>query len=91
MNDEAWTLRIASSAERQLARLPERIAAAVVEFMLGPLRENPRKVGHPLQRELAGLWSARRGAYRVIYEIDDDERSVDVLRIEHRSDVYRPR
>jgi mRNA-degrading endonuclease RelE of RelBE toxin-antitoxin system len=91
VSDDAWTLRVAASAERQLARLPERIAAAVVEFLLGPLVENPRRVRHPLQRELAGLWSARRGAYRVVYEIDDEDRIVDVLRIEHRSDVYRPR
>jgi len=91
VSDDAWTLRVAASAERQLARLPERIAAAVVGFLLGPLVENPRRVGHPLQRELAGLWSARRGAYRVVYEIDDEDRIVDVLRIEHRSDVYRPR
>jgi mRNA-degrading endonuclease RelE of RelBE toxin-antitoxin system len=91
VSDDAWTLRVAASAERQLARLPERIAAAVVEFLLGPLVENSRRVGHPLQRELAGLWSARRGAYRVVYEIDDEDRIVDVLRIEHRSDVYRPR
>jgi mRNA-degrading endonuclease RelE of RelBE toxin-antitoxin system len=88
---EGWNLRIAASAERQLARLPERIAAAVVEFLLGPLCENPRQVGHQLQRELAGLWSARRGAYRVIYELNDEDRIVSVLRIEHRSDVYRPR
>ena len=91
MTNEVWSLRVAASAERQLARLPARIAAAVVEFLLGPLCENPRQVGHPLQRELAELWLARRGAYRVIYEIDEDERVVDVLRMEHRSDVYRPR
>lgn len=91
MTEELWTLHVAASAERQLARLPARIAAAVVEFLLGPLCENPRRVGHQLQRELAGLWSARRGAYRVIYEIDDDERAVMVLCIEHRSDVYRIR
>lgn len=91
MTEELWTLHVAASAERQLVRLPARMAAAVVEFLLGPLCENPRRVGHQLQRELAGLWSARRGAYRVIYEIDDDERAVMVLRIEHRSDVYRTR
>ncbi len=91
MTDELWTLNVAASAERQLARLPARIAAAVVEFLLGPLCENPRRVGHQLQRELAGLWWARRGAYRVVYEIDDDERAVTVLSIEHRSDVYRTR
>jgi mRNA interferase RelE/StbE len=91
MSDGGFELRVAASAERQLGRLPERIAAAVVEFMLGPLCENPRRVGHPLQRERAGLWSARRGAYRVVYEIDDAEQRVTVLRIDHRSDVYRPR
>lgn len=91
MNSPQWVLRVAASAERQLARLPERVAAAVVEFMVGPMCENPRRVGHPLQRELAGLWSARRGAYRVVYEIDDEATTVTVLRIEHRTDVYRPR
>jgi mRNA-degrading endonuclease RelE of RelBE toxin-antitoxin system len=84
-----WTLQVAPSAERQLGRLPERVASAVVEFMLGPLSENPRRVGHPLRRELTGLWSARRGAYRVVYEIDDDRHVVSVLRVDHRADVYR--
>jgi len=82
---------VAASAERQLARLPERVAAAVVEFIVGPLCENPRRVGHPLQRELAGMWSARRGAYRVVHEVDDATRLVTVLRIDHRADVYRTR
>jgi len=68
-----------------------RVAAAVVEFMVGPLCENPRRVGHPLQRELAGLWSARRGAYRVVYEIDERANLVTVLYVDHRSDVYRRR
>jgi mRNA-degrading endonuclease RelE of RelBE toxin-antitoxin system len=48
-------------------------------------------VGKPLRRELAGSFSARRGPYRLIYDIDDDPQRVDVLRIDHRSDVYRPR
>lgn len=90
MTDRDWTLRVASSAERSLGRLPEKVAAAVVEFMIGPLRDNPRRVGHPLSRELTGLWSARRGAYRVIYGINDANRTVDVMRIDHRSDIYRP-
>ena len=87
----SWELRVAASAERQLARLLERIAAAVVEFIVGPLCENPRRVGHPLQRELAGMWSARRGAYCVVYELDDEQHVVTVPRIDHRSDVYRVR
>ncbi len=89
MSEPAWDLAVAASAERQLARLPSRVAPAIVEFMLGPLTENPQRVGHPLRRELEGLWSARRGAYRIVNEIDDEQRVI-VLRIDHRADIYRP-
>ena len=82
---------LAATAERSLERLPPKIAVATVEFMLGPLIEAPRQVGHPLRRELAGLWSARRGAYRIVYELDEVERVVEVVRIDHRADVYRTR
>lgn len=91
MTRAAWNLIVAPSAERALARLPEKAAAAVVEFMLGPLVERPKRVGHELQRELQGLWSARRGPYRIVYEIDEQSRQVHVLRIDHRADIYRPR
>lgn len=86
-----WTLVVAAPAERSLARLTEGVAAAVVEFMLGPLIEAPTVVGKPLQRELSGYWSARRGSYRVVYRLDDDQHEIIVIRIEHRSDVYRRR
>lgn len=91
MTEPDYQLVVAASAERSLQRLPSSIAAAVVEFMVGPLTANPRRVGHPLQRELEGFWSARRGPYRIIYEVDDDARRVIVVRIDHRADVYRPR
>ena len=86
-----WTLQVAPSAERTLGRLPAGVAAAIVEFMVGPLLDAPELVGRPLQRELEGYRSARRGAYRVISQADDACRSVRVVRIEHRADVYRPR
>ena len=89
MNASVYRLVMAASAERALTRLPEKAAAAVVEFVTGALVISPRVLGHPLQRELAGLWAARRGPYRVVYGIDDDARVVSVLRIDHRADVYR--
>ena len=91
MTAPQYRLVLAATAERSLARLPEGVAAAIVEFMLGALVDAPRRVGHPLQRELAGLWAARRGPYRVVYEIEDDPPAVRVVRIDHRADVYRPR
>jgi len=86
-----YRLVLAATAERSLARLPEGVAAAIVEFMLGVFVDAPRRIGHPLQRELTGLWAARRGPYRVVYEIEDDPPAVRVVRIDHRVDVYRQR
>lgn len=91
MSGDEYRLVVARSAERGLRRLPAAAAAAVVEFMVGPLTVDPYRVGHRLQRELEGLWAARRGPYRVVYEIDDEGRRVIVVRIDHRADVYRPR
>ncbi|MBB1511246.1 type II toxin-antitoxin system RelE/ParE family toxin [Tessaracoccus sp. MC1627] len=71
------------------SELPQAVAAAVIEFMTGPLVENPRRVGKMLRRELEGIWSARRGTYRVLYRINDQVDEVVVLRIDHRRDVYR--
>ena len=91
MSKPRWRLVVAPSVDRALARLPEKAAAAVVEFMLGPLVEEPHRVGHRLRREIEGLWAARRGPYRVVYEVDDEGRQIHVLRVDHRADVYRAR
>ena len=69
--------------------LPLAVAMAVGEFITGALLEKPQIVGKPLTNELTGYHSARRGAYRVIYRIDDRARAVHVVRIDHRADVYR--
>lgn len=82
MFEIAWT----PAAKRALARLPEKVAVAAIEFIYGSLAENPRRVGKPLRFELEGLHTARRGDYRVIYRIDD---VVTIAAIEHRADVYR--
>jgi mRNA interferase RelE/StbE len=82
-------VRISARAERDLARLREKIAAACVEFIFGPLAENPYRLGADLRGQLAGLRSARRGSYRVIYKVDEERDRIDVVHIDHRGDVYR--
>lgn len=82
-----YRLALTATAERQLARLPAKVAPAIVEFMTGPLVENPLVVGKELLGPMAGQRSARRGVYRVIYRIEEDQ--VIVLRVDHRADVYR--
>ena len=76
---------------RHLNRLPEKVRAAAVELILGALADNPWRLGKVLVGELSGLLSARRGDYRVVYEIDDERRVVLVHRVQHRRDAYRTR
>lgn len=83
----AWT----APAKRALRKLPEKAASAAVEFIYGSMSETPYRVGKPLRLQLAGLHSARRGGYRVIYRIDDEAETIEIVAIEHRSDAYRPR
>lgn len=91
MSDEPFRIQLTATAQRCLYRLPERIVGACIEFISGPLAADPHRIGKPLQRELAGYHSARRGAYRVVYRIDDSVRTVFVVRVDHRGDVYRSR
>jgi mRNA-degrading endonuclease RelE of RelBE toxin-antitoxin system len=84
-----YELRLSSAARRALAdTLPESVAAAVWQFVSGPLLDNPHRVGRPLRFELEGYYSARRGQYRVIYRFDEHEVIVDVIKISHRGDAY---
>jgi mRNA interferase RelE/StbE len=89
VNSARYTVLLSPAAKRAIERdLPEAVAAAVVDFLFGPLAEDPRRVGKPLRLQLEGYWSARRGQYRVIYSIHDDEVLVRVVRISHRADAY---
>ncbi len=89
--EDEYELVLTPPARRALTeRLPEVVAAAVIEFLTTALVRQPRRVGKPLRGELAGVWAARRGTYRVLYRLREDPREVIVVRIEHRKDVYRP-
>jgi mRNA interferase RelE/StbE len=85
----AYGIAFSGPARRAVARLPEKVATAAVEFLYGSLAENPRRVGKPLVGDLRGTWSARRGDYRVLYVIDDETEVVTVLTVAHRADAYR--
>ena len=69
--------------------LPEAVAAACHEFIYGALADNPHRVGKQLEAPLWPKYSARRGEYRVIYEILEQQIVVHVVTIQHRRDAYR--
>jgi mRNA interferase RelE/StbE len=62
---------------------------AAHEFIVGPLLDDPHRVGTRLQPPLEDRHTARRGTCRVIHRIDDEERSVTVVDVAHRRDAYR--
>jgi mRNA interferase RelE/StbE len=89
VNGERYEVRFQPAARRAIAeRLPESVAAAVLEFCDAALALSPRRVGKPLFGPLAGCHGARRGTYRVVYRIDEQAHVVEVLDIDHRADIY---
>ena len=94
MNGEAeedpYELRTTSSVRRALSEiLPEAVPAAAYEFITGPLLREPYRVGKRLLPPMDDRFSARRGTYRIIYRIDDKNRIVTVVDVDHRRDAYR--
>ncbi len=85
----SFEVLVTARTQRDLDRLPPKVLLAAVEFLFGDLAQSPSRVGKPLQRRLAAWHGARRGPYRVLYRIDEAADRVFVLRIAHRSEVYR--
>jgi len=89
---QRYELRFHAAARRSIAqRLPEPVAAAVLEFCDSALAVNPDRVGRPLFGPLLGCHGARRGTYRIVYRIDEETRIVHILDVDHRGDIYRTR
>ncbi|HEX6452179.1 MAG TPA: type II toxin-antitoxin system RelE/ParE family toxin [Trebonia sp.] len=88
--EEPYELRTTSTVRRALSEaLPEAVATAAYEFITGPLLMEPYRVGKRLLPPMDDRFSARRGTYRIIYRVDDKNRIVTVVDVDHRRDVYR--
>jgi mRNA-degrading endonuclease RelE of RelBE toxin-antitoxin system len=88
--EDVYQLRTTSTVRRELSEtLPEAVAAAAYEFITGPLLREPHRVGRKLLPPMDDRFSARRGTYRIIYRIDDKNRIVTVVDVDHRRDIYR--
>ena len=85
----AFRVEITPEGLRHLNRLPDKVRDAVRETIFGTIAENPHRAGKPLRGELEGLYPARRGDFRVVYEIDDTAEVVLIHRAAHRGTTYR--
>ena len=83
----SYALRILPRAEKELASLDAKPYESVKKRIYA-LREDPRPPGC---RKLADqeAWRVRTGDYRIVYEIEDATRTVTILRVGHRKEIYR--
>jgi mRNA interferase RelE/StbE len=83
----SYSLVIKKSAERELRTIPKPDLRRVTERMRG-LAQDPRPTG---SEKLSGhdRYRVRQGDYRIIYAVDDETRTVQVVKIGHRREVYR--
>ncbi len=83
-----YSITFTKSARKQLQILDRALAFRIVG-RIESLGVTPRPLGCVKLEGGAGLWRIRVGDYRVIYEIDDDRRRIDVSAVRHRRDAYR--
>jgi mRNA interferase RelE/StbE len=87
-----YQVRYTRTARRVLSHeLPLPVVDAVLALIDGDLSAELTRVGKPLRPPLGGTWSARRGTYRILYEVNPQTRTVTVTAIEARADAYRRR
>jgi mRNA interferase RelE/StbE len=87
----AWTIELSAPAKKELRKLDRQAARRITDFLRTRLAqaEDPRSVGKSLHASLASYWAYRVGDYRLICELQDEVLTVLVVKIGHRSDIYR--
>ena len=83
----SYFIRIKQSAIKVLEKMPREVRLRIITA-IDLLKDNPA-AGGVLKGEFSGLRRIRIGNYRVVYEVQDQELVVLVIRIGHRRDVYR--
>ena len=86
-----WKIEVTSPALKGFRRLPEKAAAAIVEFVTGVLADNPLRLSKPRTNELLGLRPARRGDYRVLFTLAIVDHTPCVHRTAHLAAASTPR
>jgi mRNA interferase RelE/StbE len=87
----AWKIEFAASAEKELAKLDKAVIRRILGFLYERLAktDKPHSLGKALKGPLGDFWKYRVGDYRVVCDIRDREIMVLVVRVRHRSKVYR--
>jgi mRNA interferase RelE/StbE len=82
-----YAVIVSDRAAREIDDLPARVAGRIYA-KLEALAADPRPHGVKKLRGTKSSWRIRVGEYRVLYEIDDRRRTVDIGAVRHRSKAY---
>ena len=87
----AWQIRWDDAAVKEFKKLDKAAQKQIRDYLVGRIAavENPRQFGKPLSGNLSGLWRYRVGDFRIVCRIEDGSLTVLILRVAHRSRVYR--
>jgi mRNA interferase RelE/StbE len=87
----AWTIEITVTAQKQIGKLDRQVARQIYRFLRERLAtdENPRRMGKRPVAMGTEVWRYRVGDHRVLCDIRDERLVVMVVKVGHRSDVYR--
>lgn len=86
----SYRIEWSGPAQRDMARLPSRVALAVMVYVDERLAANPLRLSKPLKGDPQEKRTARNGDYRILIRIDDSPGIVWVIHVDHRAHVYRP-
>ena len=76
------------TAKDDLQRLPKELFTRILD-RIRSLGDEPRPPGCRKMSGSKNDWRIRIGEYRVVYEVDDALKRVNVMRVKHRREAYR--
>lgn len=87
----AWKVELDRQAEKDLDKLGTQDARRILVFLFERVAklEDPRIIGEALRGQLGGFWKYRVGAHRIIADIQDEKILILIVRIGHRSKIYK--
>ena len=84
----AYNIKWQEKAIEDLKNLDKQNAKGIMERVKTYLSQDPISLGRPLKGMFKGLLRYRYGDYRIIYALDRKEKTVLILRIGHRKNIY---
>jgi mRNA interferase RelE/StbE len=84
-----YRLLIKPSAKKEIEALGQKSNRQRIVSQIAALASEPRPTGCEKLAGAQGRYRIRQGPFRVVYAVDDTARTVEVVKVGHRREVYR--